>query len=355
MTLIDCRGTGLERGRAHGESARAQVVAAVDHWAQATLASNPSAASIEQYAKGMLSSTGLLNTATRQTPDLVDEVRGIAEGAGLPFEVIAAYNFMDEQWWFDLPTPPPWEPGCSVLGHTTGQRTVLAQHMDLPAFMDGSQVVLRLAANDQPEALVLSAAGLIGLTGVNRAGVGVCVNTLLMLRHNPNGLPVAFALRHALAQHTAEAADQALHGLDHASGQHYLVGDRHGLYSQECSAGGCAVGPRVKTGTVSHTNHPLHSQDINPQGLALLESVGRVANSEARLACLDDNRALAAEASAVMALLSRTDVPLAIKPGPRTRTQTFGSVVFELADQTQASFCLGQPGTQPWQQVRFLS
>src|SRR4051812_31658395 len=96
MTIIDCPGTGLERGRAHGESARAQVVAAVDHWAQAPRASNPSAASIEQYAKGMLSSTGLLNTATRQTPDLVDEVRGIAEAAGLPFDVIAAYNFMDE-------------------------------------------------------------------------------------------------------------------------------------------------------------------------------------------------------------------------------------------------------------------
>lgn len=34
MTVIDCRGAGLERGRAHGESTRTQVRTAIDHWAQ---------------------------------------------------------------------------------------------------------------------------------------------------------------------------------------------------------------------------------------------------------------------------------------------------------------------------------
>jgi isopenicillin-N N-acyltransferase like protein len=184
MIVVDCAGEGRARGQAHGESAREAVRAAIGRWAEAT--STP----IERYAGAFLETTELLPAIARHCPDLHEELHGIAEGAGLPFALVAAYNLMDEQWWYDA------ERGCSVVGVAhDGARAVLAQNMDLPVFMDRSQLVLRVSGPDQPEALVLSSAGLLGLTGVNAAGVAVCVNTLMMLRHSRRGLPVAAVLR----------------------------------------------------------------------------------------------------------------------------------------------------------------
>src|SRR5438034_663001 len=72
---------------------------------------------------------------------------------------------------------------------------LLAQNMDLPEVMDGGQTILRSTAPDGTRTVVLTAAGMIGLTGCSSAGVGVCVNTLSMLNHSPDGLPVAFVVR----------------------------------------------------------------------------------------------------------------------------------------------------------------
>src|SRR3712207_3437122 len=69
---------------------------------------------------------------------------------------------------------------------------------------------------DGPSLLVLSSAGLIGLTGVNSAGMAICVNTLLMLRPNPDGLPVAAVMRHALAQRSVAEAQAVLETVPHA-------------------------------------------------------------------------------------------------------------------------------------------
>ncbi|MGN7974445.1 C45 family autoproteolytic acyltransferase/hydolase [Serratia sp. 22264] len=199
---MDCFGNGLARGHAHGESARNQVRDALSRWAEHTLLSAHQYTDIDAYVRRFITHTGLLSIINRCLPDLVEEVRGIAQGAGLPFEHVLVYNFMDEQWWYDLPQPAETEPGCSLLAIDMGSEKLLAQNMDLPTSMNDSQVLLRIKGNEVPETLLLSAAGMIGLTGVNRDGVGICINTLLMLRHNPAGIPVTFALRHALKQPT---------------------------------------------------------------------------------------------------------------------------------------------------------
>src|ERR1700719_5076941 len=114
---------------------------------------------MREYAGRFVSTTGLIAAMERTAPDLVEEICGIADGAALPFELIAAYNLMDEQWWYDLSVPPEAEPGCSLVALSDPRHTVLAQNIDLPGFMDGSQVILRLREPGRPEALVLSSAG----------------------------------------------------------------------------------------------------------------------------------------------------------------------------------------------------
>ena len=355
MTTIACFGTGFERGCAHGEGARDKVRTALARWEEATLASLPDASGITQYSERFLAQTGLWDTAQHLCPDLADEVRGIAQGAGLPEAVVAAYNLMDEQWWYDFDatqTPPEAEPGCSLIALAGPDHTVIAQNMDLPEFMDGSQVILHLGGPEMPETLLLSAAGLIGLTGMNRTGVAICVNTLLMLRHQKRGLPVAFMLRRALAERTADGALGVLRALPHASGQHYAVAHKGGVTGLECSALGAAVSSQGQR-RLLHTNHPLASADTDTRALAMLTARGRIADSTQRLAHM---AALGPQGvQDVQAMLTDPATPLCMVADGPSRSQTFGSVLFDLSDSPQGQIRLGLPGRDDWQTLAFTA
>ena len=352
MTVIDCSGDGRARGRAHGEGARHLVREALSRWEEATLSGKVSGANILGYSQGLIASTGLVKAMESNTPDLLEEIQGIAEASNLPPELITAYNLMDEQWWYDLGTHRA-EPGCSVVGLSDGNAAVLAQNMDLPSFMDGSQVILRLTPPDGPQMLLLSSAGLIGLMGVSSVGLAICVNTLLMLRPNPNGLPVAAVMRHVLAQRSMAAAQAVLSTIPHASGQHYAIADRSGVFGFECSAGGCVLSSAAGGTTLTHTNHPLASTDTEPRTLALLEDRNRVADSRKRLAHLDAWLASGGSSEDVITLLADPDTPICVNPSPEWRGQTFGSVMFRLGVEVQAFFCLDRAGEAPWQEVQF--
>lgn len=351
MTIIDCFGNGRKRGLAHGESARQIIHEGVARWEEATLAGQPRGTVMSDYAARFVGGTALMAAMEKTVPDLVEEIRGISEGAALPYELIAAYNLMDEQWWYDLDAPPQAEPGCSLVALSDGHRSVLAQNMDLPVFMDGSQVILRLREPGKPEMLVLSSAGLIGLAGVSRAGFGICVNTLLMLRHSGSGLPVAAAFRHALGQQSAAEAVAALKSVGHASGQHYAVADRYGVTGVECSAGGCSVSSPLGRSILTHTNHPLSSEDIDEASLAILNERGRVEFSRTRLAYLDARAKGLASPDDVIALLSDPSTPICVNDEPARPSFTFGSIVFQMAEETEAYFSLTHPSKADWKPV----
>jgi isopenicillin-N N-acyltransferase like protein len=351
MIVVDCTGDGRSRGRMHGEAAKGLVRDALQRWADAT--ARPAGIPITRYVSGFLSDTALLAAIENQLPDLVEEMRGIAEGAGVPFDQIAAYNLMDEQWWYDLERGPNAEPGCSVVAvadRSTGP-ALLGQNMDLPASMDGGQVVLRIQAPGQPEALVLSAAGLLGLTGVNRAGLGICVNTLLMLQHSRSGLPVAAVIRGALRHERREAALAFLQSVSHASGQHYAVGDPGGIEGIECSAGATVPSPRVSGSTLIHTNHPLANDRIDPVAEAALERRGSVADSKRRLAFLNEQSASIRQAADIKRVLADRSVPICKTPTLERNSTTFGSVIFELTQTPRAHFCPGLPTSDQWEEL----
>ncbi len=190
-------------------------------------------------------------------------MRGIGEGAGVAFDRILALNLMDEEWWFTAPAEP--RDACTLIavGPADGRPAVLAQNMDLPELMDGAQAIVRDDDGAGSGGTVLTAAGMIGLTGVNSAGLGVCVNTLAMLNHSRDGLPVAFVMRGVLAQGSVAGAAAFLGRVPHASGQHYALADPAEVAGYECSAAG-AVRSDDAAGRFCHTNHPLRSGDVDP-------------------------------------------------------------------------------------------
>jgi isopenicillin-N N-acyltransferase-like protein len=263
LPVVELAGTGRQRGEAHGESLRDLVLAAVDRWKDNVLARAPVDA--EAYLTELVDNSGFRRANDRYAPDLAAEVAGIAAAAGADERFVLALNLMDEEWWLrDVMRGDRRLEHCTSVAHcaANGEPTLLAQNMDLPAWLDGLQVLFDVSpvgdgsSRPAPRALVPSHAGMIGLNALNEYGVGITVNALPQLPTSPDGLPVAFVIRLLASARDRASAINVVERIHHASGQNYTIGGPDGAVSMECSAAGAT---RYDPGgpAIAHSNHPL--------------------------------------------------------------------------------------------------
>lgn len=284
VQTLTLRGSAFERGRRHGEHFGGAIGVLLARWrtALAAEAKQPAEVAIREF----LQSTDFLPAIRRWTPDLLEELRGLAEGAGRDFDEMLAFQLGDEFYGYhDLRG----HEHCSALGVAgrDGQPGWIAQNMDLEPIYDGFQTVLRIQGEaGAPEQLVLTYPGLIGLNGLNDRGIALACNTLLELRGARDGLPQAFVVRGILAQATASDARDFLRQVRHASGQNYLLGTRAGVADFEASGSQVVELPLSERGTVGHTNHALVNDDRKPwhrRPDAQTDTATRLASLEQRL------------------------------------------------------------------------
>jgi isopenicillin-N N-acyltransferase-like protein len=344
QTIVECRGAGRERGRAHGEALRERIGGLLERWDAdvATRLGRPP----QTLVSALVETTGFVAAIQQHTPDLLEEVRGIAEGASVAFDRVLALNLMDEEWWFTAPAEP--RDACTLIAVDPAEDrpTVLAQNMDLPELMDGAQAALRFEDGAGDGGTVLTAAGMIGLTGVSSARLGVCVNTLAMLKGSRDGLPVAVVMRGALAQGSVAGAAGFLARVPHASGQHYALADPAGVAGYECSAAGAVRSDNGGGGRFCHTNHPLRSTDLDPS----VPAEGRE-DSHTRLAAIEAAADRVTTGAGCERVLADRDAPLCVIAGPGRAWMTFGSIWAELGDVPRARVALGPPDRTPWVDV----
>lgn len=365
---VSLSGTPLDRGRAHGEALRPVIAQGMARWKDALhrwTGLHP-----EEYLDRFVEATDFLPAIERWAPQLLDEVRGIAEGAGLPYRDVYAYQLMDEEWLFryDLAREQAAPEHCSlvgVFGEGEGP-AILGQNMDLPRCYDGTQTLLRVAPGDGgPEALIFTAAGLIGTCGLNSAAVGLCVNTLGQLAYKRTGLPVAFIMRRLLEFATPEEAAAFLRAVDHASGQNYAIGGPRHIVDFECSANR-VESYRPHPTRVYHTNHPLANADLALRSQAAAGAVGKgdaterpgqpiPSNSEQRLAfvahALDSTAPFTVDDARTV--LSSCEVPISVpRTGPGS-SMTLGSLVMELSVPPVLHVACGPPADTAYVKVTF--
>ena len=353
-------GTPRERGRIHGESHRLLIAEGMGRWRAAISASigvDP-----ELYLDRFVEGTYFVQAIERWMPHLLDEVRGIGEGAGVSFRDVYAYQLMDEEWFFrhafvreqDTRTADH----CSTLGvFGEGDAPLLAQNMDLPKIYDGTQALLRIVHDDGVESLVFTPAGMIATTGLNSLGVAICCNTLAGLGGTGRGLPVAFIVRGVLERRTAEDAARFVQDVPHASGQNYMIGGPERIVDLECSPS-TVVRCMPATTRLIHTNHPLANDDRpwpHEDGMGLVfgtpssaaaTPATAMSNSEQRLAFLA--RALAEGSERVTAetarsILSSCDVPISVARTSGGEGMTLGSLVMQLSVPPVLDLAPGPP------------
>jgi hypothetical protein len=266
LPCIELRGNARQRGRIHGESLRDPIIEHLERWKDALTADMP--VDPDTYVNEFLADTNFMPAIERWTPELLEELRGIAEGAGTDFKFTLARALSDEEPWYRRERRLAAGPikGCSSVGIDCrdDQATIVAQNMDMPRWCDGHQVLLRIVDPDSPiEVFSFTLAGKISLAGMNSAGLGICCNTLSQLNYCRDGLPEDFVVRGFLSKSSLDQGLEFMRSVKHASGQNYTIGAPGSrAFNLECSASEVSeFRPSATSDRVYHTNHPLINND----------------------------------------------------------------------------------------------
>lgn len=218
---VQLSGSPRERGNCHAAILAQQMHAVFDAWRARMYAifGNTSSNANDTSAVGawclgwceeFISVTDFEGDIDLWAPGMLEEVRGMAEVSGISYNELLVFQCMDEYWYHGKDIAESWDDNSLQPDHCTAfalasnecsdAPAIVAQTMDLESFRDGYQVVLRVAAegNTVPEQLIFSHAGMVGLCGLNAAGVAISCNNLSQLNHTTRGLPVAFVVRAVL-------------------------------------------------------------------------------------------------------------------------------------------------------------
>jgi isopenicillin-N N-acyltransferase-like protein len=338
-------------GRTHGRTLRPEIRELVNRW-KADLEktySVPAAAYIER----LLQTSDLKPAIERWTPGLLDEVRGIADGADIDFRTMFAYQLIDETWVMgcDLDLAK-----CTSIGaqKRSGQPAFVAQNLDLPVFYNDYPTILHLRGRGEPEAFVFTIPGVIAANGLNDCSVGVCVNAVTQLAYSAKGLPVDFVIRGILRLRTYGDAVRFLKEIRPAAPQNYVIGGPEQAAGFERSADRMAeFRPFPEAEFTFHTNHPLVNEDFNPRFRAQLEKSGMsLATYQSVCPRFRFLEASFKDNSAVIDLdvLKRL---FADRGSGINNERTYGCTIMVLGEHPKLHIAPGRPDEAPFQVLEF--
>jgi isopenicillin-N N-acyltransferase like protein len=187
----------------------------------------------------------------KYVPEVMDEIAGIADGAGITFE---------EAFFLQVATElERTAEGCSCVGSAhSAHGPIVAQNWDVPAGRCETQVVLRLRPEEGGAILMFAPAGVIGYIGVNSMGLGLVTNQLYAPPQL--GLTGYFIMRRLLACHTVAEALAWLENVEAGSASNYLLGDTTGQIADvELGSGKVA---KIEGPFLCHTNHYLSEEMV---------------------------------------------------------------------------------------------
>ena len=319
MTIrIRLAGTPYERGRQYGAQARTRV-----------------RLSVQAYEGVFAHYAGWDWPAVRRAaarfeapiaafrPAYLDEMRGIAEGAGLDLADVLAINVRTEVMYAALARQAPLAARgaidfranfgklpaeCSAFAVVPTREapqtaTLVGQNWDWLLHSAQTLVVLEVRQDDGPDFVTVVEAGLLAKAGLNAAGLALVTNALVTDADiGTPGLPYHVLLRAMLDCTTVTDALNVLQAGVRSSSANYLIAHASGAALDVEGAPGdfTRLYPRFPDqGLLLHTNHflsPLHPVDVSlwamPDSAVRLQRLRAAASPTATL---EEFRALLAD------------------------------------------------------------
>ena len=211
------------------------------------------------------------------SPDLAQEIRGIAGGAGVPVTDLGALNARTEILAvIDRTAGFPGPDECSAVVSLGDEHTEPAavQTWDWYADMADNWLEWTIPLPEGRRVVTVTEYGIVGKIGVNSAGVGLLFT---MMHHRDDGADIGVPV-HAIARRILEVADSvdagmalAADGRTSASTSLTLVGARRAgkrATTAELWPGGPGFVEPTPEGLLVHTNHflsdPARAGDVSP-------------------------------------------------------------------------------------------
>lgn len=359
---VKLEGSGYELGLQHGRLLKKEIDEIVKKMKANT--ADIFKKDADQVLKDFFVYAQFTENIQKYTPELYEEVRGIAEGSGQKFNDILVLNLGDEFWvYIDNMN----NHHCSGVGvpSVNGSPSYIAQNMDIENYTEGYQILIRLSRTaTRPEQFILSHPGSIGLNGMNETGIGACMNTLMQLKASATGLPVAFIVRRILNSTDKNELLNFIQTLPHASGQNYIIGIRGEVYDFEASANKVVrFDPHHTNGTVYHTNHPLVNDDVKTwyeKSNPTLADKPLTSNSYIRLQSVINRVSTSntIDDSVIKETLRSKDDsnnPVCRSFNSRGGGFTFGSVIMTLTGQPYLQITAGSPDESEYKRFDFTN
>ena len=350
--IIEIAGTPHRRGVQYGTVARDRIQRSIATYARLFAFCGLT------WGEAQVRAARYRDAIAGAAPELLEEMAGIAHGAGVTEDEILALNARTEILPPTYPAAPsPAWPmlldhnraaGIADWGECTALavlpaasrdgNTWLAQNWDWIGAQRAALVLLRVIDGHGRQLLTLTEAGMLAKIGLNDRGFGVCLNILRSVDDGQApGMPVHALLRVLLDSDDVAAACATARSLVHGASSNILVADRGGhAASIEVSPRGVAM-LTPQNGTLAHTNHFLDAGQAT-QAAAL----SPLASTEQRLDCaltyaargklgMDDLSALLRDTSGGAFAVCR--FPESALP-PEVRVETVAGVVMDLAECT---------------------
>lgn len=329
--VIDTSGDPFERGRVHGDRARDRVARSLANYARLFSFHGMAWEEAQSRSAGYRDLIGGFDAA------LLDEMEGIARGAGRPFSEILALNARTEIMPSSFLTGTD-SGECTAIGVNPGAsatgETLLAQNWDWVGSQRESMILLRTREGSEPGCLTLTEAGMLAKIGLNSSGVGICLNILRSIFDATGaGVPVHVLLRALLKRSSVSDAIAFAAKLSFGGSSNVLMADRGGeVASLEFSPQGLRV-VRGDGGTLCHTNHFLHPDAAGWQATHLpslstiprLERARELARSRPKQGIEDLKRLLRDESAGLLSICRQPDRSLP----PELQLETVASVIME--------------------------
>jgi isopenicillin-N N-acyltransferase-like protein len=203
LPLIEIAGPPRERGRAYGEQAREQVHASLAYYREAM--TGPIGLAWDEVTGRAAQWRPVVQ---RFAPDLLEEVTGIAEGAGCAEAEVLALNARSELLYSASAGADREEcTSFALLAEASGDgHTYCGQNWDWRAGAQDSVVMLRVIAPGKPTLIMQIEAGQVGRHGASSAGLGLNANGLKSHCSAALGVPQPFIRRRVLEAPSFPAA-----------------------------------------------------------------------------------------------------------------------------------------------------
>ena len=272
---VRVEGTSYQRGRQYGAQARDRVHLSVQAY-QLVFAHYAG----WDWPEVRRVATGFEAPIAAFRPGYLEELRGIADGAGLDLADVLAINVRTEVMYAaearhaPRAPQPPAECSAFAVAPAPGQTqpVLIGQNWDWLLHAAQTLVILEVKNDHGPDFVTVVEAGLLAKTGLNAAGLGLVTNALVTEADTGlPGLPYHVLLRALLDCATVTEALQVLQAGTRSSSANYLVAHRSGTALDIEAAPGdfTRLYPLLpEHGMLLHTNHFL-SPAQHPVDLSL--------------------------------------------------------------------------------------